>query len=177
MIGVTKGRRGLRFNASDSLAPSPELYLMMVIRDEAIRASNAAYYKALSARDLHAMEAVWTRTPDNMLIAPPQNPHVHIGWKAIKQNWEAYWPTFDQFQVSMRVNKVTVSGPVAWVHGVETSYRRKKSGEISGGHNYGTNIFVHRNDRWLMVFHQAAAIPENSNSKRAVSRRQPRVHH
>ncbi len=66
---------------------------------------------------------------------------------------------FDDYSVSMRVKKVNISGPVAWVHGIETPKRRKKSGEVSAGQNYGTNIFVKRNGRWLMVFHQAAEIP------------------
>jgi ketosteroid isomerase-like protein len=124
-----------------------------------IKAANAAYYKALSARDLHAMEKVWTCAADNMLIAPPSNPHAHVGWAAIKRNWQAYWPVFDDYSVSMRVKKVNISGPVAWVHGIEMPKRRKKSGEVSTGQNYGTNIFVNRNGRWLMVFHQAAEIP------------------
>ena len=67
-----------------------------------IKAANAAYYKALSARDLHAMEKVWTCAADNMLIAPPSNPHAHVGWAAIKRNWQAYWPVFDDYSVSMR---------------------------------------------------------------------------
>ena len=57
------------------------------------RPSNLAYYKALSARDVRSMKAVWTCAADNILIAPPVNPHSHVGWAAIKWNWEAYWPT------------------------------------------------------------------------------------
>jgi len=125
-----------------------------------IEASNEAYYKALSGRDMPAMEKVWTCAADNILIAPPGNPRAHVGWSAIKRNWEAYWPRFASYRVTMRVNKVNVSGPVAWVHGIETSQRRTTSGEVSSSHNYGTNIFVQRNGRWLMVFHQAAAVPE-----------------
>jgi len=131
-----------------------------------IKKSNDAYYRALSARDVRAMEAVWTCAADNMLIAPPSNPHVHVGWAALKRNWETYWPTFDQFRVSMTVNKVNITGPVAWVHGVETSHRRAKTGEVSSSRNYGTNIFVNRNGRWLMVFHQAAEIPQEASKKR-----------
>ena len=52
-----------------------------------IKASNDAYYKALSARDMHAMERVWTCAADNMLIAPPANPRVYVGWSVIKRNW------------------------------------------------------------------------------------------
>lgn len=36
-----------------------------------VKTVNLAYYKALSARDLRAMEAVWTCAADNILIAPP----------------------------------------------------------------------------------------------------------
>jgi ketosteroid isomerase-like protein len=135
-----------------------------------IKASNDAYYKALSARDIGAMQKVWTGAADNILIAPPSNPHVRVGWAAIKKNWETYWPTFDQYVVSMRVKKVNISGPVAWVHGIETSKRRTKSGEATSGRNYGTNIFVHRNGRWLMVFHQAAEIPPQRVRHRALLR-------
>jgi ketosteroid isomerase-like protein len=129
-----------------------------------VKAVNLAYYKALSARDLRAMEAVWTCGADNILIAPPANPHSNVGWAAIKRNWEAYWPTFDQFSVSMRVTKVNISGPVAWVHGVETSHRRETRGNVSSSRNYGTNIFVNRHGRWRMTFHQSAMISKDSKA-------------
>jgi ketosteroid isomerase-like protein len=80
---------------------------------EKLKAANLAYYKALSARDIRAMAQVWTCAANNILIAPPENPRAHVGWTAIKRNWERYWPTFDQFSVSMKVNKINISGPVA----------------------------------------------------------------
>ncbi|HVG51093.1 MAG TPA: nuclear transport factor 2 family protein [Xanthobacteraceae bacterium] len=125
-----------------------------------LEAANLAYYKALSARDMPAMEKVWTCAADNILIAPPVNPQTHVGWAAIKRNWEAYWPTFDHFNVSMEVTAVNINGPVAWVHGIETSRRRRKSGEVSTSTNYGTNIFVNQDGKWLMAFHQSQMIPE-----------------
>jgi len=148
------------------------------IEREHIKASNDAYYKALSARDMRAMEKIWTCAADNMLIAPPTNPRTHVGWVAIKRNWESYWPMFDKFKVSVRVNKINISGPVAWVHCIETSRRRKKSGEMSSSRNYGMNIFAHRNDRWLMVFHQATVIPDEPKTTSRASgkhRRRPSV--
>ena len=101
------------------------------IEIENIKASNDAYYKALSARDLRAMQKVWTRAPDNILIAPPSNPQVRVGWAAIKKNWETYWPTFDQYVVSMRVKKVNIGGPVAWVHGSKTTEKIWRSQQWS----------------------------------------------
>jgi len=49
---------------------------------------------------------------------------------------------------------------VAWVYGIENAHRRTKGGENSGGPNFGTSIFVNEGGRWLMVFHQAALIPQ-----------------
>ena len=126
-----------------------------------VKAANSAYYKALSARDICAMEKVWSCATNNILIAPPTNPVTHIGWAAIKRNWEAYWPTFSRFSVSMVVTTVNINGPVAWVHGIETAHRRAKSGEITSSRNYGTNIFANRGGSWLLEFHQSALIPES----------------
>ena len=123
-----------------------------------IKAVNRAYYDALSARDMRAMEKVWSCAADNMLTAPPINPVTYVGWKAIKRHWEDYWPTFDKFRVTMKVNTVNINGPVAWVHGTETSYRRTTAGTVSESSNYGTNIFVNQDGKWLMAFHQSAVI-------------------
>ena len=127
-----------------------------------VKAANVAYYTALSARDMRAMEEVWTRTAENILIAPPTNPVTHVGWEAIKRNWEGYWPTFNRFSVSMVVTMVNINGPVAWVHGIETSRRRAKTGDVSSSRNYGTNIFVYTDGRWRMAFHQSTLMPEGS---------------
>ena len=125
---------------------------------KAVKAANLAYYRALSARDMRAMEQVWTRGTDNILIAPPVSPVTHIGWTAITRNWEHYWSKFAEFSVSMETSAINIVGPVAWVHGVETSRRRTKTGETSSSTNFGTNIFVAQNGGWLMVFHQSVAM-------------------
>lgn len=52
---------------------------------EAVRAANRAYYAALSARDVHAMEQVWSRTADDVLVAPPIRPTANVGWDKIKK--------------------------------------------------------------------------------------------
>ena len=130
----------------------------MTDADKVISA-NHAYYTALSARDMRAMEKIWTCANDNILIAPPVNPVTHVGWDAIKRNWERYWALFETLSVSMEAPTVNVNGPVAWVHGTEHSKRRAKSGDVTSSSNYGTNIFVKHDGHWLMVFHQAALIP------------------
>ena len=126
---------------------------------EQVKAANAAYYAALSARDLHAMEQVWTRTSRDVNIAPPIRPAAHIGWDLIKKNYLGYWGTLDELAVSMAEPSVEVQGTVAWVYGIEHAKRRAKNGQTSGGRNFGTSIFVKESGGWKMIFHQAALIP------------------
>jgi hypothetical protein len=140
-----------------------------------VKSANNAYYKALSARDMSAMERVWTGASNNILIAPPTNPTTHVGWEAIKRNWENYWPTFSQFSVSMVVVGVNVNGPIAWVHGIETSRRRSKLGEVTSSRNYGTNIFVNYDGVWLLEFHQSALILESQERTLTKNCRTPRA--
>jgi ketosteroid isomerase-like protein len=134
--GEVKTGVGIKFCSRDLLSgvevresskPPPASEPVMAKRTSAkasfeafkLKAANAAYYKALSARDMRAMEKVWTCGSDNILIAPPTNPVTHVGWKAIKRNWEDYWPTFSRFSVSMTVTALSINGPVGWVHGIE----------------------------------------------------------
>jgi ketosteroid isomerase-like protein len=112
-----------------------------------VKAANNAYYSALSNRDLQAMEKVWSCMSDNILIAPPTNPITHVGWNAIKRNWEIYGPRFSHFTVSMTVNTININGPVASVNGIETSRRRSCTGDVSSSRNYGTNIFILQHGR------------------------------
>jgi len=35
---------------------------------------------------------------------------------------------------------------------------------VSSSHNYGTNIFVNRDGRWRMTFHQSAVMSKKESS-------------
>lgn len=127
---------------------------------EAVKAANQSYYAALSARDIRAMEKVWSQSPDDVNVAPPVRPAAHVGWTEVRKTYETFWSTLDELTVSMQSPTVKVEGNVGWVYGVEQAKRRTKDGQVSGGPNFGTSIFVKRNGRWLMVFHQAALMPQ-----------------
>ena len=124
-----------------------------------VKAANQAYYAALSARDLTAMEHVWAQSPRDVNVAPPIKPAAHTGWDTIKKNYQTFWATLDELIVSMEEPQVVVHDSVAWVYGIEQARRRAKNGEVSAGPNFGTSIFIKEGGRWLMVFHQAALIP------------------
>jgi ketosteroid isomerase-like protein len=124
-----------------------------------VKAANRAYYAALSARDVTAMERVWTLSPRDVNIAPPVKPVAHTGWESVKKNYQTFWSTLDELTVSMAEPHFVLQGSVAWVYGIEQSERKAKNGQISSGLNFGTSIFIKESGRWLMVFHQAALIP------------------
>src|SRR4029079_17611697 len=126
---------------------------------EGVKAANQSYYAALSALHMTAMEKVWSRGPDDPNIAPPTKPVVRQGWDAVKKAYQGYWGTLDKLTVSMDKPTIKIHGPVAWVYGIEKAQRKLKSGPEQAGINNGTSIFVNQDGHWLMVFHQAAAIP------------------
>jgi ketosteroid isomerase-like protein len=143
---------GLSFTAS-TLARSE------VSDFDQVKAANQAYYAALSARDLAAMEHVWAQSPRDVNVAPPIKPAAHTGWDTIKKNYQTFWSTLDELTVLMEEPQIVVHGSVAWVYGIEQARRRAKNGEVSAGPNFGTSIFIKDGGRWLMVFHQAALVP------------------
>jgi ketosteroid isomerase-like protein len=127
---------------------------------EQVKAANQSYYAALSALDMTAMEKVWSRGPDDTNIAPPTRPVVSHGWDAVKKAYQGFWGTLDKITVAMEQPTINIHGSVAWVYGIEKAQRKLKNGQDQTGSNFGTSIFVNEAGQWLMVFHQAAAIPQ-----------------
>jgi hypothetical protein len=76
-----------------------------------VKAANQAYYTALSARDLAAMERIWAKSAQDVNVAPPTKPVAHVDWDAIKRNYQAYWATLDDLVVSMADPQVVLRGP------------------------------------------------------------------
>jgi ketosteroid isomerase-like protein len=126
---------------------------------EDVKAANLAYYSALSARDLSAMARLWDQSAEAVNIAPPTRPVAHVGWPAIRKNYEQFWATLRRLTVTMDEASIAVRGDVAWVYGIEQTKRIAIDGTESGGRNYGTSIFIRRDGQWLMTFHQAAPVP------------------
>jgi ketosteroid isomerase-like protein len=124
-----------------------------------IAIANRAYYAALSARDIKGMAGIWDRSENAVNIAPPTRPVAHVGWHAIRGNYEQFWSTLTQLAVTMDAPSIVVRGDTAWVYGIENTQRVTIDGRTQAGKNYGTSIFVKNDGRWRMAFHQAAPIP------------------
>ena len=143
---------GVTFAAGNAVAQK-------VSEMDAVKAASQAFYAALSARDVGAMQKVWSSDADIQNIGP-RSKAATVGWDAIGKGFEATFANFPELKVSMEQSQIKINGSTAWVSGIEKAQRKNKAGEASSGANLGTSIFVKQGGRWLMVLHHASAVPQ-----------------
>jgi ketosteroid isomerase-like protein len=125
----------------------------------AVLAANQAFYRALSALDLAAMESIWAHDPDVLYIGPFHRKMV-IGWPAVRTEFVANKANVAEISVKPLDMHVHVNGDTAWVFGAEEGAALPKVGMSASGSNFVTNIFKRVDGRWLMVAHHAQRIPQ-----------------
>ena len=126
---------------------------------EAIRAANAAFYAALSARDLGALERVWVRDGQVFNIFGASRTPM-VGWSAVRGGYEDLFGRFPELSVTMPEPLVAQNGDSALVVGVETLRARLANGEAANLLLPTTNAFIRRDGRWLMVHHHSSRPPQ-----------------
>jgi hypothetical protein len=119
---------------------------------EALLFANDAFYLAFAARDMAAMEEVWSK------VAPVAC--IHPGWGALTgrdevlESWAAIIANPDSPDIVVHAPLPHLYGDVGFVVCYE---------EIGGQYLIATNVFVRDGSIWRMVHHQAgptAAVPE-----------------
>jgi ketosteroid isomerase-like protein len=155
------------FGAAAALAATP---LLMSGKDanaqsadfEAIKTANQAFYAALSARDLKAMEAVWANKPYVVNIGP-KSKTVLVGYDAaVSKYWANAFDFFSQMAASVAsIAQVYTDGKIGYVIGTE----RAKLQPRSGGDplifdTFVTNIFEKNGAAWQMISHHSQMIPK-----------------
>lgn len=107
--------------------------------------ANAAFYAAFGARDMKAMEDVWSRDQPVSCIHPGW-PAVH-GRTEVMSSWAGILSGRNPPRIVCRADRAELLGNVAVVTCVEI---------INGqGTLAATNIFVKAGPHWAMVHHQA----------------------
>jgi ketosteroid isomerase-like protein len=126
---------------------------------EAIKAANAGFYAALSARDAGALDRVWDHDGQVFNIFGVSKAPM-VGWTAVKSGYEDLFNRFPELSVSMADPSIRQDADTAVVVGVETQKVRLPNGEFASALLPGTNVFVKRNGRWLMVHHHSSRPPQ-----------------
>ncbi|MBL6454542.1 nuclear transport factor 2 family protein [Belnapia sp. T6] len=125
----------------------------------AVRAANSAYHAAFSVRDITAMEAVWAKSPEAAAIHPFSRAPLS-GWNAVRSSYVETFARFKDVSVSANEAHVAMNGNTAWVVSTETLRGHRPNGEAFTATSMSTNIFQKQGDRWLMVLHHAAGVPQ-----------------
>ena len=126
---------------------------------EAVKAANAAFYAALSARDVKKMEALWADKPYVVNMGPRIKTFAVGHDEAVAKWWPAAFEFFQELNVTMTTAQVQANGKVAWVVGNESATGVTKNGPVKFT-TFVTNIYEKEGDRWLMVSHHAQPIPQ-----------------
>jgi hypothetical protein len=118
---------------------------------EAVLAANAAFYAAFTARDLTAMQRVWSRTLPITCIHPGWD--ALNGWQAVMDSWTAILGNNAAPRIRVRGARAQLFGGAALV----VCYELLPEAIL-----IATNGFVQESGDWRMVHHQAgptAALP------------------
>jgi ketosteroid isomerase-like protein len=128
---------------------------------DAVKAANAAFYAALSARDVKQMEPLWANKPYVVNIGP-RSKAAAIGYADAVTKWSASLPeAFSDLSATMTSTaQIQTEGKLAWVIGTERASGKNKAGEPFAFDTFVTNIFEKEGNRWLMVSHHAQVIPK-----------------
>lgn len=123
---------------------------------KAVAAANEAFYAALSAGDLAAMEDIWFPADWSECVHPGWA--ALRGWPAVREGWRLIFESPARSAVSPADVRVRIVGDVAWVSCLERIVTAEGD-QIVTSQAQATNVFVRHDGRWRMVVHHASAVP------------------
>jgi ketosteroid isomerase-like protein len=142
---------GVAISTSNAIAQASDI--------AAVKAANQAFYAALSARDVGAMQKVWSSDADIENIGPSDKA-AGLGWEGVKKSYAGTFSMETEIKVAMEQPRIKINGSIAWVSGVERAQFKNKAGETINASNMATSIFEKKPSGWLMVYHHASRVPQ-----------------
>ena len=132
---------------------------------EGVNAASQVFIAAIAARDIGAMDKVWAHEPYATFMGP-LSATVVVGWDGVRRAWEMRFSQFDRVAISSVESHVRTNGKAAWGVGIEKVQLLRKNGDTLSFDAFVTNVFENRDDRWLIVSHQATPIFRGPGSSR-----------
>jgi hypothetical protein len=117
----------------------------------AVLRANEAFYAAFVARDMGAMEGVWSARAEITCIHPGWN--VLAGREAVLESWEAILANPEQPRIVAGGAQAQMLEEVAVVICREL---------VGGAPLAATNVFVREDGRWRLVHHQSGPVMQVS---------------
>jgi ketosteroid isomerase-like protein len=130
------------------------------VDENAIKAANAAFYAAISARDISAIERSWAQDAQVSNIFATSKTTA-FGPSGIKADYEDLLKRMVEVSVVMpEPVSVRQEGDMALLVGVETLQAKLANGDTIKLFPIATNVFVKRGTQWLMVHHHTSRPPQ-----------------
>jgi len=126
---------------------------------DAVLAANLEFYRAFTARDLVAMEALWARSAPVACL--------HPGWPVladrdqVMESWHSILANPAAPRIACYDERVLLYGEVALVVCEE---------ELDGGTLVASNLFVREDGAWKIAHHQAGQLVARRPQGRGASR-------
>ncbi len=124
---------------------------------ERVNAASEALIKAISGRDIRAMEKLWAHE-SYVTFMGPLSTTVVVGWDGVRKAWEMRFGQFANVTISLAESHVHTNWDVAWVIGIEKVQLLRKNGDTLSFDAFVTNVFEKQDGRWLMVSHHSTPI-------------------
>ena len=130
--------------------------------EEGVRAAVSAFYAALNARDIRAMEALWAQDANPGRIHPSGPPAraPAVGWEAVRRSFAEAWPNFAEWSVTVADVRVRVGQ--GWAVALSTTPVHVKMRGSDTANDYtalATRVYEWRGDRWLIVHEHVSQPP------------------
>ena len=126
----------------------------MTPEEVAVEAANEAFYRALEARDLAAMDRVWAHEESASCVHPGW--HRLDGWDEVRRSWENIFANARPWSVACEDVRIQVSGEIAWVTCVEAITPFGAAADEGAARMQATNLFARRGGRWRLLHHHAS---------------------
>jgi len=119
--------------------------------ESAVREANDAFYRALSNKDIDAMEALWTHEAGVRCIHPGWD--LLEGWEKVRESWALIFRNPSRLTVTPTEVAIRQAGSMAWVSCLETI----NSGDAKTVART-TNLYIETPEGWKMILHHASQI-------------------
>src|SRR5271163_3091276 len=129
--------------------------------EEAVRAANNRFYAAFESLDLAEMEAVWAHDEEVQCVHPGWD--LLLGWDEVRERWARLFANARRVRIALSSVWVRIEGNVGWVACTEHVTTAFADG-FDDSMVQATNIFVLREEGWLLVAHHASPLPNPAHS-------------
>jgi hypothetical protein len=123
---------------------------------EALRESNAAFYRAVEELNVSDMERLWLHESWVRCIHPGWD--LLVGWEVIRQSWEQIFSGTTWIRVTPTTVDIQLLGDVGMV-GCAENITATSDGDVGVAVAQATNLFLRTADGWRMFHHHSSPAP------------------